>query len=85
MQVNGTATTRAQFCIGEILTLVCRHDTTVYGWEVPQVIAGRDLQVTRGFPINSVNNFNATIVSDTECTLVFEASMDLNGSVIRCL
>ena len=30
IQVNGTATTRTQFCIGEIVSFVCRHDTSIY-------------------------------------------------------
>ena len=30
IQVNGTATTRTQFCIGEIVSFVYRHDTSIY-------------------------------------------------------
>ena len=43
IEVNETATTRTQFCVGEMLTLVCRHDTSIHAWEVPPSITGRDL------------------------------------------
>ena len=85
IQVYGVATTTTQFCIGEILTLVCRNDTTVYIWQVPPVITGTKFQVTPANPTASVNNINATYVSHTESTLVFVASKSLNVSVIRCI
>ena len=80
IQVNGTATTRTQFCVGELLTFVCRPVTStfgIYAWEIPSVVAGHDLLVSRGTPTNSFNNFNVTLVSDTEVTLVLEVSMNL--------
>ena len=42
IEVNETATTRTQFCVGEMLTLVCRHDTSIHAWEVPPSITGID-------------------------------------------
>ena len=65
IEVNETATTRTLFCVGEMLTLVCRNDTSIHAWEVPPSMTGIDLLVTGGFPTNSVNNINATHVSDT--------------------
>ena len=86
IQVNGgTATNRTQFCIGEVLTLVCRGVTTSYIWEIPPLITGMELLATIVFRMNSFNNFNATFVSDTESTLVFVASMNLNDTVISCI
>ena len=63
--VNETTTTRTQFCVGEMLTLVCRHYTSIHAWEVPPSMTGIDLLVTGGFPTNSVNNINATHGSNT--------------------
>ena len=87
IQVNGTATTRTQFCIGEMLTFVCRPVTSIviFAWDIPSVASRNDLAVSGGIPKRSVNNFNATRVSDTECTLMFVAPMNLNGSEIKCL
>ena len=85
IQIKGTSTARTQFCVGEILTLVCRNDTIAYLWKIQSVTETYNLVVTRGFPMYSINNFTVTLVSDTESTLMFEASMNLNGSEIRCL
>ena len=40
IKVNETTTT---ICIGEMLTLVCWHDTSTYAWEVPPSMTGIDL------------------------------------------
>ena len=88
MQVNGDATNitdRTEFCVGEIMTLVCSYSTRIYVWQVPPAIDGNIFQVSRFTPMSTMNGMNATYVSKNESTLVFVASVNLNGSDIRCV
>ena len=48
--LDGAITSQIYFCIGEILTLICRNDTAIYAWYVPPIVSAIELQVSRGIP-----------------------------------
>ena len=89
MQVIGDATNitnRTEFCVGEIMTLVCsyRYSTIEYVWQVPASLYGNHFRVSQFGRMSTLDGMNATYVSKNESTLVFVASVNLNGANIRC-
>ena len=43
-----------------------------------------ELLVSIGFPVSSLNKFNATLILATESTLMFVFTENLNGTEVSC-
>ena len=84
VNVNGVATPRTQFCIGESLTFVCRLPAMSFLWTSPPYVDNIAGVVSQQFPMARVGDFTARYQGPQHSTLDVIAFQGLNGTTITC-